>query len=96
MRVPDQIQIRDAVIHADRPRLGRQVRTHEHGDPSSAGVSRIGLASMHQVSLELIDGGTNKTRSTAPLDLDEECIGYVAVLELDASTDEIAGCERVL
>jgi len=50
---------------------------------------------MRQVSLELIDRGTNETGSTAPLDLDEERVGCVAVFELDESVDAVAA-ERVL
>ncbi|WP_420463574.1 hypothetical protein [Candidatus Palauibacter sp.] len=51
---------------------------------------------MRQVSLELIDCGTDETRSTAPLDLDEEGIGLIAVLELDTSVYASVPSEQVL
>ena len=40
--VPDQIEIGDIMICADRPRLGRQVGTHEHGDQTPAGIAVTG------------------------------------------------------
>ena len=81
--VPDEIQVRDIMVGADRPGLGRQVRTHDHGDPTSAGVAVTGLASIRDVALELIDGRTDETGSPVRLDFDDERMGVIAVPEVD-------------
>ena len=54
-----------------------------------------GLTNMGQVSLQLVDPGSDEAGSTAPFDFDDEYIGVVSVFELDMPIYEMAASEHV-
>ncbi len=54
------------------------------------------LTGMSQVSLELVDRGPDESRSTVPLDFDDEYVGVVTVLELNTSVYGMTAPEQVV
>ena len=61
----------------------------------SVGIAVTGLTSMGQVSLQLVDRGSDEAGRTVPLDFDDEHVGIIPVFELDTSIYEMAASEPV-
>ena len=53
------------------------------------------LTNMSQVSLELVDRGSDESGSTVPLDFDDEYIGVITVFELNTPVDGMAAPAQV-